>query len=95
VDKLAVSDRENHRIEFFDFDAHAGDKFDYTSTINMSAGGAKNGIFFEFSLCLSRACLGKMIVFIYKWLENAFFSQGCNAHATSVSSRTLQTPRWR
>jgi hypothetical protein len=26
--------------------------------------GAKNGIFFEFSLCLSRACLGKMIVFI-------------------------------
>jgi hypothetical protein len=45
VDKLAVSDRENHRIEFFDFDAQAGDKFDYTSTINMSAGGAKNGIF--------------------------------------------------
>jgi hypothetical protein len=25
--------------------------------------------FFEFSLCLSRACLGKMIVFIYKWLK--------------------------
>jgi hypothetical protein len=24
-------------------------------------------IFFEFSLCLSRACLGKMIVYIYKW----------------------------
>jgi hypothetical protein len=23
--------------------------------------------FFEFSLCLSRACLGKMFVFIYKW----------------------------
>jgi hypothetical protein len=29
--------------------------------------------FFEFSLCLSRACLGKMIVFIYKWLKNAGF----------------------
>jgi hypothetical protein len=27
------------------------------------ARGAKNGIFFEFSLCLSRACLGKIIVF--------------------------------
>jgi hypothetical protein len=27
--------------------------------------------FFEFSLCLSRACLGKMIVFIYKWLQKA------------------------
>jgi hypothetical protein len=25
----------------------------------------------EFSLCLSRACLGKMIVFKYKWLKNA------------------------
>jgi hypothetical protein len=29
--------------------------------------------FFEFSLCLSRACLGKMIMFIYKWLKNAVF----------------------
>jgi hypothetical protein len=28
----------------------------------------KTATFFEFSLCLSRACLGKMIVFIYKWL---------------------------
>jgi len=28
---------------------------------------------FEFSLCLSRACLGKMFVFIYKWLNNAVF----------------------
>ena len=35
--------------------------------------GAKNGIFFEFSLCLSRACLGKMFVFIYKWLKNVVF----------------------
>jgi hypothetical protein len=35
--------------------------------------GTKNGIFLEFSLCLSRACLGKMIIFIYKWLKNAVF----------------------
>eukprot|EP01046_Picozoa_sp_COSAG06_P044261 COSAG06_NODE_5935_length_3200_cov_10.149952_3_plen_75_part_00 len=26
-------------------------------------------LFFEFSLCLSRACLGKMITFIYQWLK--------------------------
>jgi hypothetical protein len=29
----------------------------------------ENGTFFEFSLCLSRACLGKIIHFIYKWLK--------------------------
>jgi hypothetical protein len=29
--------------------------------------------FFEFSLCLSRACLGKMIVFTFKWRKNAVF----------------------
>jgi hypothetical protein len=34
----------------------------------------KNGLFFEFSLCLSRACLGKMIVFIYKWLKTTVFT---------------------
>jgi ABC-type multidrug transport system fused ATPase/permease subunit len=33
----------------------------------------KTASFFEFSLCLSRACLGKMIVSIYKWLKNAVF----------------------
>jgi len=38
--------------------------------------GRENGNFFEFSLCLSRACLGKMIVFIYKWLKNAVFRRG-------------------
>jgi hypothetical protein len=29
----------------------------------------KPGPVFEFPLCLSRACLGKMITFIYKWLK--------------------------
>jgi hypothetical protein len=33
----------------------------------------KTASFFEFSLCLSRACLGKMMHFIYKWLKNAVF----------------------
>ena len=29
----------------------------------------KNGLVIEFSLRLSRACLGKMFIFIYKWLK--------------------------
>ena len=28
----------------------------------------------EFSLCLSRACLGKLIIFIYKWLKKRRFN---------------------
>jgi hypothetical protein len=45
------------------------------SQIDIKGVGAKNGsIFFRvLSLCLSRACLGKMIVFRYKWLKNAVF----------------------
>jgi hypothetical protein len=31
-------------------------------------------LFFEFSLCLSRACLGKMFVLIYKWLKKTVFT---------------------
>ena len=34
----------------------------------------KHGPFVEFSLCLSRACLGRMIVFIYKWLRKTVFT---------------------
>jgi hypothetical protein len=33
----------------------------------------KTASFFEFSPCLSRACLGKMMHFIYKWRKNAVF----------------------
>ena len=36
----------------------------------------ENGTLFEFSLCLSRACLGKMIVFIYKWYKNGVSDLG-------------------
>eukprot|EP01046_Picozoa_sp_COSAG06_P059344 COSAG06_NODE_12245_length_1404_cov_1.298084_1_plen_114_part_00 len=32
---------------------------------------------FEFSLCLSRACLGKKIVFIYKWRQKVAFFTPC------------------
>ena len=31
---------------------------------------------FEFSLCLSRACLGKKIIFIYEWLKKTVFLPG-------------------
>jgi hypothetical protein len=34
----------------------------------------ENGRFFEFSLCLSRACLGKKIVLMYKWRKKRPFS---------------------
>ena len=36
----------------------------------------KRHLFFEFSLCLSRACLGKMMHFIYKWRKNGVFRTG-------------------
>jgi CRP-like cAMP-binding protein len=51
--------------------------------------GAKNGIFFEFSLYLSRACLGKMIVLMYKWLKNAVFRRdaACAERSAGASGR--------
>jgi len=33
-------------------------------------------LFLEFSLCLSRACLGKMMLFIYKWRKKWRFRTG-------------------
>ena len=41
------------------------------------AQASRKRAFFEFSPCLSRACLGKMIVFIHKWLKNAVFCRDC------------------
>jgi hypothetical protein len=46
------------------------------STSASPAAVRKTASFFEFSLCLSRACLGKMIVYIYKWLQNAVSCAG-------------------
>eukprot|EP01046_Picozoa_sp_COSAG06_P001083 COSAG06_NODE_32_length_31260_cov_54.706973_27_plen_195_part_00 len=34
----------------------------------------ENGTCFEFFLCLSRACLGKKIIYIYIWLKKPVFS---------------------
>jgi hypothetical protein len=43
------------------------------SVVHSTGTVGKTASFFEFSLCLSRACLGKMFVFIYKWRKNAVF----------------------
>jgi hypothetical protein len=51
---------------------------------------AKNAtLFFEFSLCLSRACLGKKMHFIYKWRKKWRFSH------SSIFSWYLRTQRRR
>ena len=51
--------------------------FTASYNVSLSAAGSlsvrKTASFLEFSLCLSRACLGKIIVFIYKWLKNPVF----------------------
>ena len=44
------------------------------TAFNPCASLRQNGLFLEFSLCLSRACLGQMFVYIYKWLKIAVFS---------------------
>jgi hypothetical protein len=54
----------------------------------------KTAFFLEFSLCLSRACLGKMIVFIYKWLKNAVFA-GCVLWPAEGVLLGLASPRLR
>lgn len=36
VDKLVVSDRENHRHQYFDFDAEKGDVFRYNSSVSVA-----------------------------------------------------------
>ena len=40
--------------------------------------------FLDFSLCLSRACLGKVFVFIYKWLKKGVF-RTCGGGGGEVS----------
>jgi hypothetical protein len=46
----------------------------------------KRHSFFEFSLCLSRACLGKMIVYIiYKWRKNGV-SLPCSSSSHALLS---------
>jgi hypothetical protein len=44
----------------------------------------ENGTFFEFSLCSSRACLGKIMHFIYKWRKKCRFLTWCATVASSL-----------
>jgi hypothetical protein len=50
----------------------------------------KTPLFFEFPLCLSRACLGKMIVFIHKWRKKWRFSHHNCIYATTLCASTTQ-----
>ena len=49
----------------------------------------KNGLFLEFPLCLSRACLGQQFVLIYKWLKTTVFTHRpqpkCRSNVTITS----------
>ena len=51
----------------------------------LELGLRKNGPCFEFlpSLCWSRACLGKMFVFTYKWLKKTVFTHRDHVHLTA------------
>ena len=49
----------------------------------------KRHFFFEFSLCLSRACLGKIMNFIYKWRKKCRFLAW--PPLPSLSERETQT----
>eukprot|EP01046_Picozoa_sp_COSAG06_P011667 COSAG06_NODE_669_length_13222_cov_8.235922_8_plen_152_part_00 len=54
----------------------------------------ENGTFFEFSLCLSRVCLGKIMHFIYKWLKKSRWSVTATPDAMKIlflSSGTVST----
>ena len=50
----------------------------------------ENGTFFEFSLCLSRACLGKIMHFIYKWRKKCrFLTCACNPEGAVLLASIL------
>jgi len=50
----------------------------------------KSGLFLEFSLCLSRACLGKMMHYVYKWRKKwRFYSPGCAAAVVLCAPRVM------
>ena len=50
----------------------------------------ENGTCFEFSLCSSRACLGKIMLFIYKWRKKCRFLT--SERMIFARSRTVMLP---
>ena len=56
----------------------------------------ENGTFFEFSLCLSRACLGKIMHFIYKWRKKCrFLTCACNPEGAVLLTEHIIQPSTR
>jgi hypothetical protein len=53
----------------------------------------KTVVVFEFSLCLSRACLGKKIAFMYKWLKTTVFAYASCWRCTSCSCWPVRRTR--
>ena len=53
----------------------------------------KTPFFFEFSPCLSRACLGKKIAFIYKWRKKWRFSHRSYSASTAPHPSSSSQPR--
>ena len=47
----------------------------------------KTPLFSQLFLCLSRACLGKIIAFLYKLLEKRRVSRACRAERTAAEGR--------
>jgi hypothetical protein len=60
----------------------------------VSAEACKKTVSFcEFSLCLPRACLGKIIILMYKWLKKTVFSyRACQTRRRPIATRKLNTP---
>jgi hypothetical protein len=52
----------------------------------------ESGTSFEFSLCLSRACLGKIMHFIYKWRKKCRFLTVVRMSLPAVSFALHKTP---
>jgi hypothetical protein len=57
--------------------------------VPVSCQAARKRAFFEFSLCLSRACLGKKMTFICKWLKSPFSHRYLRAETGEPASEVL------
>ena len=60
---------------------------------SLGAYPAKNATLFEFSLCLSRACLGKPRLLYKKWTKVARFSHRREGEVALVRDRRVHQPR--
>jgi hypothetical protein len=54
--------------------------------VNFAAALHENATFLEFFLCLSRACLGKIMHFIYIWRKKCRFLMHCTLHIVHMQA---------